>query len=278
MVSRNVCLISRGAMPFDEFLKNVAPLLGLYGRTFQRRGMKRRLERRMADIGLSGFDDYWSRIQEDVEERNRLAGILTVTISRFFRDRDVFDRIETSVIPSMLERNRSELKVWSIGCASGEEPYSLAMLWRERFQERWPATRFTILATDIDENLLMRARDGRFKSSSVREVPEDIGGRGIALESGFFVVNQAIRQSVQFWRHDVLHEDPFPEMDMILCRNLAFTYFSKERQMDVLRKISRSLKKEGYLCIGKDESLPLMYPTLFIPIHQKERIYQKFGG
>ncbi len=264
-------------MPFDHFLRNVAPLLGLHGRAFRRRGIKRRLEQRMAALGLSGFEEYLRRVQEDPEEHHHLAELLTVTITRFFRDRDVFARIEASVIPSMLERNRSELNVWSIGCASGEEPYSLAMLWRERFQDRWPAIRFTLLATDIDENLLVRARIGRFKASSVREVPEDILGAAFVREGGFFTVSQAIRDRVQFKRHNILEEMPFQGMDMILCRNLAFTYFSKEQRVHILRKISESLKRRGYFCIGKDESLPLLYPTLFVPIHEPEKIYQKFG-
>jgi chemotaxis protein methyltransferase CheR len=264
-------------MPFDEFLKEAAPLLGLHGRAFRRRGIKRRLERRMIDIGLSGFDEYLSRVKEDLGERNHLAEIFTVTISRFFRDRDVFARMEASVIPSILEKGRKEFRAWSIGCASGEEPYSLAMLWREKLQDKWPAVRLILLATDIDEGLLERARQGRYKSSSVREVPEEIRGNAFRRENGSFVLNQTIRQGVQFKRHDILEEDPSPGMALILCRNLAFTYFSKDRQMDVLKKISMSLEKGGALCVGKAESLPLMYPTLFIPTYQKEGIYQKFG-
>jgi chemotaxis methyl-accepting protein methylase len=263
-------------MPFDEFLKEVAPLLGLHGRAFRRRGIKRRLERRMAGIGVSGFGQYLSRVKEDLDERNHLAEIFTVTISRFFRDREVFARIGASVIPSILEKGRGELRAWSIGCASGEEPYSLAILWKEKFQDQWPAVRFVILATDIDEGLLNRAQQGRYKGSSVREVPEDLRGNAFRLENGFFVLNEAIRQSVQFKRHDMQEEDPFPGMDVIFCRNLAFTYFSKERQRVVLKKISVSLKEGGYLCIGKTENLPLTYPTLFIPIYPREKIYQKF--
>jgi chemotaxis protein methyltransferase CheR len=276
LASRSVSLNLREAMPFDEFLKDAALLLGLHGRAFQRRGIKRRLERRMADIGVSGFDPYLSRVNEDPQERNHLAEILAVTISRFFRDKDVFARMEASVIPSILGKGREELRAWSIGCASGEEPYSLAILWKEKFQDKWPAVRFILLATDIDEGLLKRARQGRYKGSSLREVPEDLRGSAFRPENGFFVLSQDIRQSVRFERHDMLQEDLFLGMDVIFCRNLAFTYFSRERQMDVLKKIFMSLEKGGYLCIGKTENLPLMYPTLFIPVHQKERIYRKF--
>jgi chemotaxis protein methyltransferase CheR len=264
-------------MPFDEFLRGVAPLLGLHGRAFRRRGIKRRLERRMAGIGVSGFGEYLRRVTEDQEELDHLTRIFSVTISRFFRDKDVFTRMEASVIPTILKKGLRELRVWSIGCASGEEAYSLAMLWKEKFQDTWPATRFAVLATDIDEGLLRRAEEGRYKSSSLREVPEDIREHAFKLEQGFFAVSQEVRQSVQFKRHDVLKEDPLPGMDLILCRNLAFTYFSKERQRDVLKKISTGLGEGGYLCIGRTETLPLMYPTLFIPIYHKERIYQKFG-
>jgi chemotaxis protein methyltransferase CheR len=264
-------------MPFDEFLRDVAPMLGLHGRAFRRRGIKRRLERRMADLGVSEFGEYLRRVREDQEELNRLTRIFTVTISRFFRDKDVFTRMEVSILPKILEKNRQELKIWSIGCASGEEPYSLAILWKEKFRDQWPSVRFNILATDLEEDLLRRAEKGRYKRSSLQEVPEDIRQSAFRFEQGAFVVDPAVRQSVQFTGHNVMEEGPFTGMDLILCRNLAFTYFSKERQKDVVKRISAGLKDGGYLSIGKTETLPLMYPTLFVPIYPKERIYQKFG-
>jgi chemotaxis methyl-accepting protein methylase len=96
------------------------------------------------------------------------------------------------------------------------------------------------------------------------------------MDEDFYILDRNIRESVEFKRHDILQEEPFSEMDMIFCRNLAFTYFSKERQIEVLKKIANSLKGEGYLVIGKDESIPLTYPTLFVPVFPTEKIYQKF--
>jgi len=158
-------------MGFDEFLKEVAPLFGLQWRPFQRRGVKRKIERRIIESGLSHFDEYLLKVQKDPEEQRYLSKILTVTISRFYRDKEVFNLLENSII----------------------------------------------------------------------------------------------------------HEEPFSGMDIVFCRNLAFTYFSKECQMDVLKKIARSLNEGGYLVIGKDESLPLTYPTLFVSIFPTERVYQKFN-
>jgi len=264
-------------MGFEEFLKETALLLGLQWRPFQRRGIKRKVERRIVQIGLSQFEEYLSRIKKDPSEQFHLSKILSVTISRFFRDQEVFNTIETSIIPAILKQKREgDFNIWSIGCASGEEPYSLSMLWKERFEKNWPQIHLSILATDIDENMLKRAEEGRYKKSSLREVPEEILQSFFEMDKDFYVLDRNIRESVEFKRHDILQEEPFSEMDIVFCRNLAFTYFSKGRQIEGLKKIANSLKGEGYLVIGKDESLPLTYPTLFVPVFPTEKIYQKF--
>ena len=223
------------------------------------------------------FEDYLFKIKNDPEEKNHLSQILTVTITRFFRDKKVFGILENSIIPSILEHKRvGDFKIWSIGCANGEEPYSLSMLWKERFEKGWSKINLSILATDINERLLERAKEGKYKKSSLKEVPKEIFQKFFKIENGFYVLDPSIRESVEFRRHDIIHEEPFSGMDIILCRNLAFTYFSKETQISVLKRVSNSLKEMGYLVIGQDESLPLTYPTLFIPAYPQEKIYQKF--
>ncbi len=265
-------------MSFDEFLREVAPVLGLQWRPFQRRGVKRKVERRILQLGFSRFDEYLLKVQQDSEEKGCLSRILTVTISRFFRDKEVFDALETSVLPTVLKNLKGkELNIWSIGCASGEEPYSLSLLWKEEFERDFPEVRLSILATDIDERMLQRAEEGRYKKSSLREMPTEILENHFKKEGGFFILNPSVRESVAFKRHDLLSEEPFLGMDIILCRNLAFTYFSKESQKEVLKKICSSLKGKGYLVIGKEECLPLTFPTLFVPMIPSLNIYQKFA-
>ena len=264
-------------MDFESFIKEAAPLLDLQWRRFRRGGVKRKVERRITELGLSTFEDYLLKIRKDPEEKSHLSQILTVTITRFFRDREVYDALENFIIPTVVENmGAGDFKIWSIGCANGEEPYSLSMLWKERFERNFSQTHLTLLATDINENLLKRAREGRYKRSSFKEVPERILQRFFRIENGFYILDRSIRESVEFKKHDIIHEEPFSGMDIILCRNLAFTYFSKECQMSVLKKIAASLKENGYLIVGKDEFLPLTYPTLFVPIFQTEKIYQKF--
>ena len=264
-------------MVFDEFLKEVAPLFGLQRRPFQRKGVKRKVERRIIEVGLSHFDEYLLKVQKDPEERSYFSKILTVTISRFFRDNTVFHLLETSIIPEIIKKQSDELKIWSIGCANGEEPYSFSLLWKEKFEKVYPSLPLSILATDIDAKMIERAKEGRYRKSTLKEVPEEIIQKYFRIENGFFVLDGAIREGVAFKKHDIIHEAPFSGMDIIFCRNLAFTYFSKECQIDVLKKIYPSLNGKGYLIIGKDESLPLTYPALFVPIFPTERIYQKFN-
>jgi chemotaxis methyl-accepting protein methylase len=262
-------------MEFDQFLKETSSLLGLQWRRFQRRGIRRRIEHRLVELGLGSFEEYNQKIREDPQERGHLSKILTVTISRFYRDQEVFNTIETSVFPALLKENPTELKLWSIGCASGEEPYSLSLLWKARFEKDWPQIHFSVLATDIDESLLERANEGRYKKSSLREVPQDILGEYFRTESDAFLLDKRVGECVEFQKHDILREEPFPGMDLLFCRNLAFTYFSTEMQVEILKKVFMCLKGEGYLVIGSDESIPLTYPTLFTPAFPRQKIYQK---
>ena len=264
-------------MEFDEFLKEATVLLGLQWRPFHRRGIKRKVERRVAETGVSGFEEYLLKVKKDSEEQLLLSKILKVTISRFYRDKEVFDTLGLSIVPDLLKEDNTELKIWCIGCASGEEPYSLALLWQEEFGRTWPEVHFSILATDLDENLLERAKEGIYKNSSLREVSEGIVKNFFKKEGEFYILDQTIRERVEFKKHDILHEEPFLGMDIALCRNLAFTYFSKESQIEVLRKMVTSLREKKYLVIGKDEILPLTYPTLFVPVFPNEKIYEKFS-
>ncbi len=266
-------------MDFEPFIKEAASLLDLQWRRFKRGGIKRKVERRITELGLSHYEDYLSKIKKDPEEKGHLSQILTVTITRFFRDKEVFDLLENSIIPAIInnKKGEDEFRIWSIGCANGEEPYSFSMLWKETFGRIYPHIHLSILATDINEGLLNRAKEGKYKKSSLKEVPGNILQKFFKIENEFNVLNRSIRESVDFKRHDIVHEKPLLGMSIAFCRNLAFTYFSKECQRDVMKKISTSLNEKGYFIIGKDESLPLIYPTLFVPIYPSMKIYQKFN-
>jgi chemotaxis protein methyltransferase CheR len=273
---RTVSDSSQLTMDFDGFLREAGPLLGLQPRPFQRRGIRRKVERRIVETGARNFERYLGIVLTDPREKTVLSRVLAVTISRFFRDRQVFAALESSVFPAAAEKSGQPIQVWSIGCASGEEPYSLVLLWKFRLEDQYPDCSLSVLATDIDEALLQRAREGHYKASSLQEAPPDIVERSFTREGDVYALDPSIRQAVQFRRHDILHEESGPaKNDIVLCRNLAFTYFSKEAQINVLRRIAESMNPDGFLLIGKDEALPLHYPTLFVPEFEKEKIYHK---
>jgi chemotaxis methyl-accepting protein methylase len=263
-------------MEFEEFLKEASTLIGLQWRPFLKKGIKRKLERRIKEIGLKNFKDYFIKIKEELYERENISKILKITVSRFFRDREVFDRIETSLIPILIENYKREtINIWSIGCASGEEPYSIALIWRNSVQKMWPTAKLSILATDIDENLINRAIEAKYQWSSLKEIPEEILKKYFKKENGFYLLDPSVREGITFRRHNIIRDELYKDMDIILCRNLAFTYFSKTCQIEILKKIGASLNSKGYLIIGKDETLPLTYPTLFCSAFPKEKIYKK---
>ena len=225
-------------MEFDEFLKEAAPLFGLQWRPFQRRGIKRKVERRIVEVGFSHFEEYLLKVQKDPEEQSHLSKILTVTISRFFRDKEVFDFLENSIIPTIIKnkKEKDEFKIWSIGCASGEEPYSLSLLWKEKFGKNFPQIHLSILATDINEALLKRAKEGKYKKSSLKEVPEEILRRFFKIENGFYILDRSIRESVEFKKHDIIHEEPFSGMDMRLLSKFSVYLLFKREPDECIKK------------------------------------------
>jgi chemotaxis protein methyltransferase CheR len=266
-------------MQFEEFLKRAAPLVGVQPRPFQRRGIKRKIEKRRHETGARSLEEFFRRIEEDPEEQEVLSRILTVTISRFFRDREVFDCLSRHMIPSLIARkNKPVIHAWSIGCANGEEPYSVLLLWEEDVERSQAAMHLSVVGSDIRQDLLDRAKRGIYKKSSVGEVPVHILQKFFTADAQRYILDEKVREKVAWRKHDILRDPPIPGMDIVFCRNVCFTYFSRKSQVDVLTKIASSLNPGGYLVVGKDESIPLHHPALFAPAFEKEKIYRKLAS
>jgi chemotaxis protein methyltransferase CheR len=227
-----------------RFLQWALPRLGLRWRGFRkvRRQVCRRLSRRIAELGLSGADAYRAYLEDNEEEWDALAGLSRVTISRFWRDRAVFEALRDVVLPAL----GPTVSAWSAGCASGEEPYSLVLAAAEAGVE------IDVVATDVDPALIARARRASYGESSLRDLPRDL--REQAFDDGR--LRPEYREPVEFLRHDVRHGPPAGPFDMALCRNLVFTYFADELQREIARHLVRSLRAGGALIIGVHEALP----------------------
>jgi len=240
-------------MTFDDFLKAACPPLDLEWRKYRRRTSRHRVEARLRELGLDGFAGYLERLRCDPAEAAGLADRMRVTVSRFFRERQLWEGLFQTVLPALMqERPPTEpLRLWSVGCCGGEEPYTLALLWRERFAPR----SVEILATDIDAASLERARAAVYNLSSLREVPAVLRQRHFIRQDHCWRLDAAIAGQIRFAVHNMM-TDPLPAgLDLICCRYLAFTYYQRERRLLAARRLWQALRPGGALMIGRKEQL-----------------------
>ena len=189
----------------------------------------------------------------------------------------VFEFLEQDVLPTLARQALAEgkhvLRCWSIGCASGEEPCSLSFLWKLKLQARFPTTRLAILATDIDEQAVARARRGCYLASSLKDLSEYWRAQGFDHTAEDFCIKPEFREPVTLLAQDVRQATPEDAFHLILCRYLAFTYFDAPMQSDILRRLAERLRVGGALLIGKDERLPDGEFGL-VPWSEREGVYR----
>ncbi len=260
------------------FLQWALPRLDMRWRGFRKvRGQVcKRVKRRMRQLGLDEFSAYRERLEAEPQEWRVLDGLCHITISRFFRDRGVFETVRRLLLPAIArnaERDGREARCWSAGCASGEEPYTVKILWDLDIACSFPGVPLSIVATDVDEIMLERASQGCFEPGSLHELPPHFVTEAFDRIGDRFSVRPQHREGVRFLLQDLRSEMPSGLFDLVLCRNTAFTYFSLSLQKEVFRQILERLRPSGYLAIGKHEFLPEDLPQL-VPIDGTQQIFQ----
>jgi chemotaxis protein methyltransferase CheR len=246
-----------------ELLRWAAPRLRLRWEGFRRvRGQVcKRIGRRVKALGLEGAAAYRARLEADEAEWAVLDSLCRVTISRFYRDHRVFDVLREELLPALLRdaqaRGESVFRVWSAGCASGEEPYTVAVLFRLELAPAFPELRLELLATDADEALLARARRGCYPPGTLRELPTEWASRAFTLtDEGEQCLTPEFREDITFRCQDLRADLPPGPFHLVFCRNVAFTYFAPPLQHEVLARLMERLVPGGLLVIGAHESLP----------------------
>ncbi len=256
---------------FEAFLAEALPPLGLSPTAFRRRNIRRRVMQRMEALGIHDFPAYLALLRKTHEEREVLRPLLTVTISRFFRNRKIFETLASQVL-SPLAAKGSPASAWSAGCASGEEAFTLRILWEGLPGPRPP---LSILATDVDEACLLRAAEGLYAESSLREIPGPIAKEYFRKEGGKYRLREDVVRSVMFQKHDLLFDHPPGAFDLILCRNAAFTYFSTPCRIAAAGAIASALPPGGVLVLGRTEKLPPGASEWFASASPTGKIYQR---
>lgn len=249
-------------------LQWAAPRLGLRFRGFRnvRRQVCRRIAERARELGLDAAS-YHARLQQDPEELRVFDGLCYVTISRFYRDRSVYEALRRDLLPSVAEgarrRGDAALRIWSAGCASGEEPHSLALLWHAEIAQRFAPLPLQIIATDRDEAVLTRARRGEYEAGSFRELPAEL--RDVAFEPApggvLHRVRDVYRRDIVFEANDVRRFAPDAPLHLVMCRNLVFTYLDEATQRAFLARITACLVPGGLLVVGSHETVPQGFLT-----------------
>ncbi|WP_345974913.1 CheR family methyltransferase [Sulfurimonas sp. HSL3-7] len=245
-----------------SFLQRIMPTLRLQWHGFRkvRKQVCKRIERRIKALGLSDFDAYGEYLDYAQNEWDLLDGMCRITISRFYRDRGIYGHLKETVLPELAEKacekEAKSLRIWSAGCASGEEPYTLSILWQMELAAKFPVLKVVIIATDSHLAMLARAGKACYRYSSLKELPKPLLERAFYVENGSYCLKKEYQKTVTFSHQDIRDEMPEETFDLILCRNLIFSYFDDALQRTLLKQIEARLKPGGYLLIGTHESLP----------------------
>jgi chemotaxis protein methyltransferase CheR len=226
-----------------------------------RRQVCRRITRRLRELDLTDLEAYRRHLASHPAEWRRLDGLCRVTISRFYRDRGVFEALGRTVLPALAElarcRGKDRIRVWSAGCGAGEELYSVALVWHQTAPDVDSNLELELVGTDTDEHQLERALQAVYPESCLRELPDGWIGEGFTREpSGELRLASDHRRSVVLARQDLRHDSPSGLFHLVLCRNLAFTYFDDPSQGQILTRLLSKMVPGGALVVGSHERLP----------------------
>lgn len=263
------------------FLQWCLPQLRLRWEGFRkvRKQVCKRLQHRIQVLELSDFSTYKNYLTDHVEEWEILDALCYITISRFYRDRGVFDTLRSEILPLLARQVRKngeqELRCWSAGSCSGEEAYTLQILWQLGVKlSNNSSLPLRIIATDIDQHLLERAQKGYYPASSLRELPENFIQKAFEHSGKDYIIQGLFTRNIEFIQQDIRTQVPFGMFHLIFCRNLVFTYFEKTLQIEILKRILDKLLPGGFLIIGSHESLPRELQDM-VPYDKNQGIYQK---
>jgi chemotaxis protein methyltransferase CheR len=243
-----------------------------------RKGVKRRVSRHMQQLGWSNIEEYLKSLDSDWGLRREFTSVMSVSVSRFFRDRELWQIMKEHIVPEIVNENSEKVRFLSIGCACGEEVYSFRMVWDIVHARLGSMPELEVLATDINPDYLGRAQEGVYSRSGLKEVPQEL--RDIYFtylrKNGVYRVTPSIKEGISWKVHDLLTEPFEGDFQIILLRNGILTYYSDELKGCAFRKAVDSLAYGGYLILGSHEKLPGKYKYL-LPFGGTTYILKKIG-
>lgn len=238
------------AYDYEYLKKEVFALTKIDLNAYKEKQMKRRIDTLIGKHGIVGYDKYVQVLRTDKERFEEFVNYLTINVSEFYRNPDQWQLMEKEIIPELITKFGKNLKIWSAACSTGDEPYSLVMA----LSRHIPLNQIKIYATDLDKQVIAKAKVGLYGEKSIAAVPDDLKKKFFTKIGQSYQISDEVKARVEFKEHNLL-KDQYPTgYHMIVCRNVLI-YFTEEAKDEVFRKFQQSLAKKGILFIGSTEQI-----------------------
>ena len=260
---------------FEALLVYIKSSRGFDLTGYKRAGLMRRVNKQMANVEVGSYTDYTDYLEVHPDEFERLFDTVLINVTAFFRDTGSWDYLREEVVPRLLASKGpgEPIRLWSAGCASGQEPYSLAMVMAEALGPERFRQQVKIYATDVDEQALAQARAGSYSAREMQSVPDALRGKYFEREEDSYVFQREMRRAMIFGRHDLMQDAPISRIDLLACRN-TIMYFNAEVQARIVNRFHFAVSDNSFLFLGKAEMM-FTHASLFRPLDLKRRVFQK---
>ncbi|MBL6965966.1 MAG: PAS domain-containing protein [Anaerolineales bacterium] len=242
---------------------------------YKRNSLQRRIQKRMAMVSINDYSDYVDYLEVHPDEFELLFNTILINVTAFFRDKPAWDYLQNEIIPRIIHAKKTNetVRVWSAGCASGEEAYSMAILLAEALGENDFRNRVKIYATDVDEEALAEARHARYSAENLKAIDPVLRDKYFYETPEGTIFRSDLRRQLIFGRHDLVQDAPISRLDLLVCRN-TLMYMNADTQSEILQRMHFALREDGYLFLGKAEMM-LTRTNLFLPTDLTYRVFSK---
>ncbi|MFA5879123.1 MAG: protein-glutamate O-methyltransferase CheR [Candidatus Margulisiibacteriota bacterium] len=263
---------------FSLLLEKIKIHTNLDFTNYKESSLKRRIFARLNYLGLKDYLDYVNYLNINYKEYSYLIDKLTINVSEFFRNPEVFKIIQDQILPTIIENKQKQyrriIRIWSAGVSTGEEIYSLAILIQEILKANTLDLKFLLYGTDIDQNVLNKAKQGVYQKKNCNHVEKNIIRNYFEIEDNYYKIKGEIKKNIRFFQHNLVSTIFLRNIDLILCRNVLI-YFNESLQGQIISRFYKALNTQGFLVLGKVESLRGLANHRFLVVNNKDRVYQK---